>query len=113
MQPVDFRNTTFASLQAKLAGQRAEVLSTWHRFGPGTTAEVCAKSQFSILTFRPRTTELFQLGFIRLDGTPQSALRTPKSHEGVYRARTTEEHRAWLAEQQIDARPGQRLLTLG
>lgn len=107
MTPVDFRNATFASLQAKLAGQRADVLSAWHRFGPGTTADVCAKAEISILTFRPRTTELVELGFVCL------AEGQFRKGNGVYRTRSTEEHRAWLAQHQIDARPGQRLLQLG
>ena len=114
MDPVDFRNATFASLQAKLAGQRAAVLQAWRMHGPGTTAEVCARAGLSILTFRPRTTELFQLGFLQLSDTPtnrQSAIANRKSHEGVYRVRTPDEQRTWFADHQIAARPGQRLLS--
>jgi len=107
MTPVDFRNATFASLQAKLAGQRAAVLQAWRPQGPGTTAEVCARAGLSILTFRPRTTELLELGFVCL------ADDAGRGSSGVYRVRTPEEHRAWLAAKQIDARPGQRLLSFG
>lgn len=107
MDPVDFRNATFASLQAKLAGQRAAVMQAWHQYGPGTTAEVCARAGLSILTFRPRTTELVDLGFVCL------ADDAGRKNSGVYRVRTPEEHRSWLASKQIDARPGQRLLAFG
>lgn len=107
MDPVDFRNATFASLQAKLAGQRAAVLQAWRTHGPGTTAEVCARAGLSILTFRPRTTELVELGFVCLTDD------AGRKNSGVYRVRTADEHRAWFAAQQIDARPGQRLLAFG
>ena len=105
MDPVDFRNATFASLQAKLAGQRAVVLQAWRAYGPGTTAEVSERADLSILTFRPRTTELVELGFVRL------ADDAGRKNCGVYRVRTPDEQRAWLAAQQIDARPGQRMLS--
>ena len=101
MKPIDFRIATFADLQERLQGQRAVVLAAWVTHGPGTTAEVCARAGISILSFRPRTTELFQLGFIRL------AEQQPVKGEGVYVAREYAEHVAWFttvnqAEMQIE-----------
>ncbi len=92
MKPIDFRNVTFAELQARLAGGRAAVLAAWNRYGPGTTAVVAARAQISILTFRPRTTELLQLGFLGL-------AEQQRTHgEGTYRSRTDAEVATWLAE---------------
>lgn len=85
MEPIDLRNETFASLQARLTGLRAAVLATWRRHGPGTTHQLSARSGINILSFRPRTTELLQLGLLELvgrDGTngiyqaiPQAEMR--------------------------------------
>ena len=92
MDPVDFRNATFADLQGRLTALRATVLDAWLKYGPGTTAELADKSGLSILLVRPRTTELTELGFVCLAGDKQG-------REGVYRARTPVEVVAWFAEQ--------------
>lgn len=94
MKPIDFRNATFAELQERLTGQRAAVLVAWREHGPATTEDCAARSGISILSFRPRTTELFQLGFIVLDE------RAPGTHAGRYRALTSEEWRTWFVQQQ-------------
>jgi hypothetical protein len=80
MTPIDFRNETWGTVQARIVGLRLEVWLAWQRFGPGTTREVAARRGLDILMFRPRTTELFQLGFVELDPVQ------PKRGEGVYRA---------------------------
>jgi len=97
MKPIDLRNATFADLQGRIAGQRAAVLEAWRVHGPGTTAEVAARAGLSILTFRPRTTELVQLGYVMLSEAGKHA------HEGVYRVRTDEELAAWFAAQKAAA----------
>jgi hypothetical protein len=66
MKPVDYRNENWASIQDRLQGQRKEVLAAWRAHGPGTTQEVAERSQISILSFRPRTTELYQIGLVVL-----------------------------------------------
>jgi predicted transcriptional regulator len=106
MKPVDFRNETFASLQNRIAGQRANVLKAWLAHGPGTTAEVAERAKFSILSFRPRTTELLEMGFIAL-----AAKQTHKG-EGIYFARTIAEHEAWAADRIATARNPQREFAL-
>jgi len=90
MKPIDFRNATWADLQERLQGQRLAVFNAWKKFGPCTTQQLAASSGLSILSLRPRTTELFQLGFIRL------AEQQPAKGEGVYRARTDSELIAWF-----------------
>lgn len=107
MKPLDFRNATYADLAERLAGQRVQVLGAWHLYGPGTTADVAAAACLSILTFRPRTTELYQLGYICLTA------EQPHKGEGVYRARSAEEHQAWFATQRQNAAPLPMELPLG
>jgi len=98
MKPIDFRNATFNDLHDNLAGQRAAVLEAWRMHGPGTTEDVAQRSEISILTFRPRTTELGQLGFITLTETQ------PAKGEGTYRVRTHAELVRWFQDQQALAR---------
>jgi len=93
MKPIDFRNATFADLQGRLTGQRARVHRAWCIYGPGTTAEVSALSKISILSFRPRTTELYQMGAIALHA------HEPSPDGGIYRARSDAEWLAHHAEQ--------------
>lgn len=92
MKPIDFRNATFDELKSRLAGGRAAVLTAWLRHGPGTTAVIAARAQISILSFRPRTTELLQLGFIGL------AEEQRYRGQAIYRARTDAEVATWLAD---------------
>lgn len=100
MKPVDFRNATFDEIKTRICGQREYVLQCWRAHGPGTTKEVSERSGMSILSFRPRSTELEQLGFICL--TPDQ----PSATEGRYRARTTAEHLAWIkAQRDLANRP--------
>lgn len=96
MDPVDYRNLTWQALSEKVAGARMAVWIAWCKHGPGTTREVAEKSGIDILTFRPRTTELFDLGFVELvPGAGRTGGRTHggsdrgmQRHvaEGVYRA---------------------------
>jgi len=68
MKPVDFRNITWDQLHGHLAGLRQQVYDAFAQHGPGTTREVSERSRISILTLRPRTTELVQLGFVECLG---------------------------------------------
>ena len=106
MKPIDFRDATFETVQGYVAGQRERVLLAWRTHGPGTTAEVCARATMSILSFRPRTTELLELGFVCL------ADEQPVKGEGTYRVRTTPEHIAWLNTKAGETRNLQRELPL-
>ena len=106
MKPVDFRNETFASIQNRIAGSRSAVYAAWSQHGPCTTEQLAERSKLSILSLRPRTTELFQLGFICL------AEIQDVSGSGTYRVRSQPELVAWLAEQHRLANEPQRELGL-
>lgn len=84
MDPIDFRNETWESIQGRIIGLRLAVLDSWRRLGPGTTREVAARAGIDILSFRPRTTELFQLGFLVL-------VESAHGHEGIYQALSASE----------------------
>ena len=89
MKPINFRNETFAELRARLNEDRARVHSAWLAHGPGTTREVAATAQIDILTFRPRSTELYQMGLL--------SLVDKAGHQGVYGARTVAEWEQFCA----------------
>lgn len=91
MKPIDYRNTTWEALQETLTGRRLQVLDAWRIHGPGTTREVAARAGIDILTLRPRTTELLDLGLLDLVQVDET--RTCRQAEGVYRARTADEAR--------------------
>lgn len=97
MKPIDFRNATFADLQERLTAQRAQVLEAWRTQGGCTTAELANRAGLPLLTLRPRTTELVQLGYVML------AEAGKQGHEGTYRVRTEAELAAWFAAQQAEA----------
>lgn len=91
MKSADFRDATFAELQPRLSGLRKAVWHAWINHGPGTTREVATRSAIDILTFRPRSTELLQMGAITIDDARDDA---PKG-EGIYRARGLIEWELW------------------
>lgn len=96
MDPIDYRNATFADIKARLVDLRLEVLGHLRRLGPCTTQELADKSGITVLTVRPRVNELVALGFA-------AVVEDPSAHEaaklrgygrgGVYRALTEAE--AW------------------
>lgn len=87
MKPVDYRNATFHDLLKTVSGKREETLRAWRDHGPCTTEELADRSGLSILTLRPRTTELYQLGFVMLADSAAEATTSG----AVYRAATTSE----------------------
>lgn len=68
MKPIDLRNATWNEICETLCGRRLAAYEAWQQWGPGTTHEVAERSGMSVLTLRPRTTELCQLGFVALCG---------------------------------------------
>ena len=87
MKAIDFRNATFEGLRAELPALRAAAYAAWVAHGPGTTRQVAACSGMDILTFRPRSTELLQMGLIRV----RSAECGVQNGEGVYEVTLQEE----------------------
>lgn len=103
MEPIDFKKATYEDLEGRIRGQRERALLAWRMHGPGTTARVARRAGMSILSFRPRTTELYQLGYLRL------ADEQPRRGEGVYQARTPGEHQAWYAQRRTAATQARQL----
>ncbi len=66
MTTTDLSLLTWEAIQPLLRGRRLRVLETWRTHGRGTTQQMAARAGISILTFRPRTTELLQLGLLTL-----------------------------------------------
>lgn len=95
MKPVDFSRQSFAELKATLDLRREEVWRAWLAHGPGTTREVAARAGQDILSFRPRSTELYQLGLL--------ALVDKDGHNGVYRARTLADWEHFVTAQKLPA----------
>lgn len=85
MNPIDYRQETWESLQGRLAGLRGRVLAALRLHGPCTTRELSAKSGMDILTVRPRVTELVQLGWAHCSDEP--------GREGIYQAASYTEAR--------------------
>lgn len=111
MKPIDFRNETFDMLHQRLTSLRRQAYHHWIEHGPGTTREVAQRCGMDLLTFRPRTTELFQIGLVVVD---ESASARPQGDgtpaEGIYKARTLEEWQAWYQKEREAAVSGQQQL---
>ncbi len=103
MNPIDFRNENFAQISSRLSAQREAAHRAWLAHGPGTTRDVAAKSGIDILSFRPRTTELYQIGLVLLT-------EGEHGNEGVYRGRFLDEWETWCNEQRARVTEGQMSL---
>lgn len=66
MKAVDFRDATFRDLVGKLEGLRLQVYEAWVKHGPTTTRRLAQLCGIDLLTVRPRTTELVQLGLVEV-----------------------------------------------
>lgn len=106
MKPIDFRNEKFDQLHQRLTSLRREAYQAWRLHGPGTTRQVAERSGMDLLTFRPRTTELYQIGLVVLAHDQAGA--TPQ--EGVYKALTLEEWQVWYEREREGAVSGQQQL---
>ena len=86
--PGEIRNDNWQALRDRVSGLRGEVHASLLQAGPCTTRELAAKAGLSILTVRPRVTELVELGFAECAGRVHG--------EGVYRALSYAEAQAWF-----------------
>jgi hypothetical protein len=111
MKPIDYRNETFKMICER--GLICERLKVYHAFlmhGPGTTRTIARLSGIDILNLRPRATELYQLGFLKLLESEDNSMR---GTEGMYRAYTIEEaHAKFFADKVHEARATQKELQL-
>lgn len=104
MNPTDIRDMNWTELSGKLEGLRETVYRAMLACGPATTADIAARSGLSILTVRPRVTELVQLGFARCFGK--------RAKEGLYLAVSQEDALAAWRERIAAAAPTQTMLKL-
>jgi len=88
MKPIDYRNETFAAIKERLTGDRLRMLEGYRIYGPCSSRELSARLPMSILTVRPRTTELYQLGYLvclEIDRQPSTVDR---GRDSVFRVAT-------------------------
>ena len=98
MIAVDFRNANWQALRESLQGSMSDALEAWTLHGPGTTRQISDRYGMSILTLRPRTTDLLHAGLLVL--SPEQ----PYPREGCYQVATKEQfnaHCAKCAEEQL------------
>ena len=88
MNPIDLRNETWESLQGRIVGLRLQVLAAWRENGPDTTRRLAARAGLDLLGVRPRTTELVDMGLLRMVDR--------EGHEGVDAAVPEDEVREHL-----------------
>ena len=91
MKPTDVRDQNFNGLIAGLDAGRMRVYNAWCNHCPGTTRGVAMRSGIDILTFRPRSTELYQAGLLMIIDSIDG--------QGIYRVRLSNEWEAWHAGQ--------------
>jgi hypothetical protein len=89
MKAIDYRNTNFEGLRGQLDGMRQAVYEAWVKHGPGTTRQVAQLAGIDILTFRPRTTELYDVGLVGLLDA------AAPGREGIYHAVPAEQWDIW------------------
>lgn len=95
MKPADLRNANWTEVQQHVTEDMRRVHAAWRDHGPGTTRQIAAKSGISLLTLRPRTTDLYQLGMV------ECTSRT--GNEGIYEYRTeaqAQSAEAWREDRQ-------------
>lgn len=96
------RNANWQQIQDHLAGDRQRVWHMLRRLGPCSTQSLAERSGFSILSVRPRVTELAILGLAELVGT--------EGRHGIYRGVPVSEARAeHIRRQQAAAAPQEQL----
>lgn len=76
MTPEDIRNASWADLEKLVTGQREMVYNSLFACGRCTTSQLAAHMERSVLSVRPRITELYELGLVELVGK--------QGHEGIY-----------------------------
>lgn len=93
MKATDLRNATWRECLTHVTEDMVRVHNAWLTFGPCTTRELAERSGISLLTLRPRTTDLGKLGMVRLTDSTGT--------EGIYSyvsAETAEASRVWQRE---------------
>lgn len=68
MKPIDCRNETWKDVMLRMSKMRLRVYEIVSQFGPGTTEQLAMASGMSILSLRPRVTELHDMGMVDMVG---------------------------------------------
>ncbi len=83
MKATDLRDATWKQVLTHITEDMVKVHLAWQAHGPGTTRQIAQLSEISILTFRPRTTDLMKLGLVILVDN--------EGNEGIYAYRSRED----------------------
>lgn len=86
MRPTDLRNLTWAEALTHVSDDMRRVHRAYRDCGSGTTRRLAELSGISLLTLRPRTTDLYQLGLVECIGKVGT--------EGIYEYRSEEQAEA-------------------
>ena len=97
MQPIDYRNATWADVRGRVTRLRQAVYEALLAHGPCTTRELAHAAGLDLLTVRPRVTELIDLGWAEL------ADEDAPGHEGIYRALSESDARQLFACRRAEA----------
>lgn len=79
MKPVDCRNETWKDVMGRVNLEMDRVYQVVRVFGPATTKYLATTSGMSLLTLRPRVSDLVTLGLVEMVGDV-------RGREGIYRA---------------------------
>jgi predicted transcriptional regulator len=80
MTPEQIRDAKWTEIEKLVTGQREIVYNSLLACGRCTTSALAAKMERSVLSVRPRVSELYDLGLVALVGK--------EGHEGIYEAVT-------------------------
>jgi hypothetical protein len=89
---LDAREATWATVRMRLRGARLRAYQIFQENGPCTTTEAAQRGPMSILTLRPRVTELCEMGLLECVEV--------RDGNGIYRALDEEFARALLEKRQ-------------
>lgn len=91
--PTECRNETYERIKPQLNRQCEAVYNAYLQYGASTTIGMANASGISLLTLRPRVTDLMKMGAIECVGRAHG--------HGIYRARTPDEWQAWIEAQKM------------
>jgi len=78
LTPEQIRDARWAEIEQLVSGQRELVYIGLTAYGPLTTSQLATRMDRSVLSVRPRVSELYDLGLVDLVGK--------EGHEGIYQA---------------------------
>jgi len=93
IRPFELRNLTWREVEQHVTEDMRRVHAAWLEHGPCTTRVLAARSGISLLTLRPRTTDLYQIGLVECVARHGT--------EGIYEYRShahAEQAEAWREE---------------